>query len=97
MLDEVNLLNHVWLLALRGDHNFQNFVQMIDGKLKTRTGQIIEIDGLYSYPLSQLNRVYRQVDPTFPGLYTVPDPHPMTILEDPLWRIPLEIPESEDP
>jgi hypothetical protein len=81
MLDEANLLNHVWLLALRGDRDFIDFVHMIDGTLKTPTGQIIDIDSEYKYPLDHLNRVYTKVLPTFPGMYTVPEPHPQRIIE----------------
>ena len=97
MLDEANLLNHVWLLALRGDRDFHNFVEMVDGKLKSQKGEIIEVDSIYRYPLSHLNRVYRQVEPSFPGMYTVPDDHPMTVVAESFWDIYSEtFPETQN-
>ena len=87
MLDEANLLNHVWLLALRGDRDFVDFVHMIDGDLKTPTGEHIDIDSEYKYPLDHLNNTYKKVLPSFPGMYTVPEPHPQKIIESVSQRI----------
>ncbi len=71
MLDDVNLLNHVWLLALRGKRDFNEFIRILKAKEIGPDGEIIEEQELYDYPLSRLGRVYRQVTPTFPGLYSV--------------------------
>jgi hypothetical protein len=72
MLDDVNLLNHAWLLSLRGVNDFNAFIDLLKAKTVNAQGEVITDNKLYDYPLSHLGNVYHQVLPTFPGLYTVP-------------------------
>ncbi len=71
MLDDVNLLNHVWLLALRGKRDYNEFIRILQSKEIGPDGEVIAEGEIYDYPLSRLGRVYKQVIPTFPGLYSV--------------------------
>ena len=73
MLDDVNLLNHVWMLALRGKRDFNTFISIMNAKKIDSKGEVIEGDEIYDYSLSRLGRVYDQVIPTFPGMYSVQD------------------------
>ncbi len=77
MLDSANLLNHVWLLALRGERDFNAFIKTVIGKEIDKDGQVIEEDRLYDYSLSRLSQVYGKVIPSFPGMYSVQDPIPI--------------------
>jgi hypothetical protein len=70
MLDDVNLLNHIWLLSLRGKRDFNEFIRILKSKKIDKNGEVIEGDEIYDYALSRLGRVYKQVVPTFPGLYS---------------------------
>ncbi len=73
MLDEANLLNHVWLLALRGTHDYNNFLRVLKANYKNRDGDVEKnTEQLYEYPLHHLNKVYEKVTPSFPGMYSVP-------------------------
>lgn len=76
MLDEANLLNHVWLLALRGERDFNNFIRIIEAKEVNSKGEILK--EAYDYSLAHLERVYQKVLPSFPGLYTVKDTRPIS-------------------
>lgn len=71
MLDDANLLNHVWLLSLRGKRDFDNFIRTIQAKEVGPKGEVVARDDRYSYSLSHLERVYQRILPTFPGLYSV--------------------------
>ncbi len=73
MLDDVNLLNHVWLLALRGQRDYNEFVRILNSQQIGPDGVVIQDGEIYDYPVSRLGRVYKQVVPTFPGLYSVQD------------------------
>ena len=73
MLDDVNLLNHVWLLALRGKRDFNTFLGMTKGRQIGKDGEVIANENLYDYSLSRLGKVYKQVVPTFPGMFSAPD------------------------
>ncbi|MCO5113867.1 MAG: trichohyalin-plectin-homology domain domain-containing protein [Bdellovibrionaceae bacterium] len=76
MLDENNLLNHVWLLSLRGQREFDNFVRIIKAKEVNSKGEVIADHEKYNYSLSHLEKVYQKMLPTFPGLYAVPERAP---------------------
>lgn len=71
MLDDANLLNHVWLLPLRGTRDFNNFMDLVNAKPIGDNGEEIASDDLYFYPNVRLRSNYNQVLPSFPGLYTV--------------------------
>lgn len=77
MLDNVNLLNHVWLLSLRGERDFNAFIKTMVGKEISTDGEQIEEDRLYDYSLYRLSTVYGKVLPTFPGMYSIQDPLPI--------------------
>lgn len=77
MLDENNLLNHVWLLSLRGKKEFDNFVRVIKAKEVNSKGESINDSDKYNYSLSHLERVYQRMLPTFPGLYSVHEKAPV--------------------
>jgi hypothetical protein len=75
MLDQADLYNHPWLLALRGYRDFDAFVDMIQGQ------EVVDmknfVNGVFSpktrpvyWPLTHMKEVYRQVVPSFPGFYT---------------------------
>jgi hypothetical protein len=72
MLDEGNLLNHVWLLPLRGTKDFNNFMRVANAKvIKKKGGEDIKKDDRYLYPNVRLRSNYNQILPSFPGMYTV--------------------------
>ncbi len=77
MLDDVNLLNHVWLLALRGERDFYTFISTLHNRNITENGEDIDPDRLYDYSLSRLSYVYGKILPTFPGMYSIQDPLPI--------------------
>lgn len=82
MLDNVNLLNHVWLLSLRGERDFNAFINTMVGKEIGQDGENIDTDRLYDYSLYRLSTVYGKVLPTFPGMYSIQDPIPIHIRSD---------------
>ena len=71
MLDEGNLLNHIWLLALRGKRDFATFMKQIKGRRVSLKTENLEDDE--EWALSRLTKSYLKVLPTFPGMYTVLD------------------------
>ncbi|NQZ02407.1 MAG: hypothetical protein HRT45_17245, partial [Bdellovibrionales bacterium] len=73
MLDEVNLLNHVWLLALRGDRDYNKFLQMLQARPIDSAGEVIPDKSVFNYPLYRLGKIYDQVTPSFPGIYSLPE------------------------
>ena len=73
MLDDGNLLNHVWLLPLRGTPDFNKFMTLVNAKPIGKNGEVIEEEDRYSYPNIRLRTNYNHVLPSFPGLYTVQD------------------------
>lgn len=73
MLDDGNLLNHVWLLPLRGTPDFNKFMTLVNAKPIGKNGEVIEEEDRYSYPNIRLRSNYNHVLPSFPGLYTVQD------------------------
>lgn len=70
MLDQADLYNHPWLLALRGQRDFQVFMRsMRDTEYDIVTLQpVVEKPG---WALDKMVDTYRNVMPTFPGIYTI--------------------------
>ena len=76
MLDQADLYNHPWLLALRGQRDFATFLKNIRGQQeKVTLGGFIK--GVWSgshrtldWPLDHMLKVYRGMTPAFPGIYT---------------------------
>lgn len=76
MLDQADIYNHPWLLALRGVREFANFV------MATNAQEVVNMNNFLkgwwrpekrslAWPLSHMEKTYRQVLPSFPGLYTL--------------------------
>ena len=70
ILDNGSLLNHVWLLAIRGQHDFNRFKKIIDARQIDKDGKEVNIDSA-NYPLEVLERSYSKLAPSFPGMYSV--------------------------
>lgn len=75
MLDQADLYNHPWLLALRGYRDFGAFVDTIQAQEVVDMKNFVR--GVFSpekrpidWPLAHMKDVYRQVVPSFPGFYT---------------------------
>lgn len=75
MLDQADLYNHPWLLALRGQRDFAAFLRKIRGQEPITIGNFVS--GIWKgkertldWPLDHMYRVYRHVTPAFPGFYT---------------------------
>ena len=74
MLDPGDLYNHPWLLRLRGVRDFETFIQavraqhieFIDKKDQFFT---TPLHSSWQWPIKKLNETYRNVMPTFPGMY----------------------------
>lgn len=71
MLDQADLYNHPWLLAMRGFRDFYTFVRLIRAQEFTLFEPFTKIVDKPGWPLDQMVDAYRAVQPTFPGLYTV--------------------------
>lgn len=71
MLDDANLLNHVWLLALRGTKDFATFAKAATAERITSKGVPIPDASVHEYPLARLDTLYRDIIPSTPGLYSV--------------------------
>lgn len=76
MLDQADLYNHPWLLALRGVREFSTFVNFTNAQEVMDLGNFTK--GVLApekrslgWPLAQMEQSYRRMLPTFPGLYTV--------------------------
>lgn len=74
MLDDANLLNHIWLLALRGDQDYNTFIETMKGQRVNSKGEIIDERQNNAYPLTHLHNVYNKIHPSFPGMYSVQKP-----------------------
>ncbi len=77
MLDQADLYNHPWLLALRGERDFGVFLRRIRGQEPVTIGNFVK--GIWvgrertlDWPLDHMLKVYRQdsTNPSFPGFYT---------------------------
>lgn len=79
MLDQADLYNHPWLLALRGFRDFAVFVSRIKAQQVTGLGEYLKgVLGAAkprstAWALDHMYELYRNVLPSFPGFYTLPD------------------------
>jgi hypothetical protein len=79
MLDQADLYNHPWLLSLRGVREFAVFADSIKAQEVVSLGNFggglvnPQSRGL-AWPLGHMAKTYRQILPSFPGLYTVLKP-----------------------
>lgn len=71
MLDEGNLLNHIWLLPLRGESDFKNFIRVVNAKEINNKGEVILDSDISFYPNARLRNNYDSILPSFPGMYTM--------------------------
>lgn len=71
MLDQADLYNHPWLLALRGVRDFDTFVRLIRAQEFHLTNVFTKVVDKPAWALDHMVDIYRQVQPTFPGIYTV--------------------------
>lgn len=69
LLDSADLYNHPWLLALRGKRDFQGFMAVI--KAVPYNWNFSEVAKTEGWSIEHMIRSYRQVHPTFPGLYSI--------------------------
>jgi|GEM_PF-6134267 len=85
MLDQADLLNHPWLLSLRGDRDFGAFITLINGQedvswksySKGMLGKELQVKA--DWPLDKLTNTYKMITPSFPGIYTeVPEGETIT-------------------
>lgn len=85
MLDQADLLNHPWLLSLRGDRDFGAFITAINaqedvtwkGYSKGMLGK--DLVAKADWPLDKLTNTYKTITPSFPGIYTeVPEEDKIT-------------------
>jgi hypothetical protein len=80
MLDSGDLYNHPWLLMLRGRRDFNVFMAGINGfsndiNMYDMSGPIAHVKE-YTWPIENLVTTYLDVQPTFPGIYTILDNEP---------------------
>lgn len=71
MLDQSDLFNHPWLLALRGARDFSTFVRLIRAQEFTMFAPFKRVVDKPGWALDQMVNAYKQVLPSFPGLYTL--------------------------
>lgn len=76
MLDQADLYNHPWLLALRGVREFATFVNFTNAQeivnLKNfKKGAWTPEKRSLGWPLAHMQDTYLKTLPTFPGLYTL--------------------------
>lgn len=72
MLDQADIYNHPWLLAMRGPRDFGAFVTSIQAQGEASLGGIFgEDNGKQGWPLAKLSEGFRMRVPSFPGFYTV--------------------------
>lgn len=76
MLDQADLYNHPWLLALRGVREFATFVSFTNSQEVMNLANFTK--GVFTpekrklgWPLSHMEKTYRKMLPTYPGLYTI--------------------------
>jgi hypothetical protein len=77
MLDQADLYNHPWLLALRGYRDFFTFVNTIRSQEVTSFWDAVT-GGAFApktrdidWPLAHMRESYLQMSPSFPGFYTI--------------------------
>jgi len=77
MLDQADLYNHPWLLALRGQRDFGTFLHAVRAQEVVSFGNFVNgaLPGggvrNIGWPLEQMLKVYKHITPSFPGFYTV--------------------------
>ena len=76
MLDQADLYNHPWLMALRGQRDFETFVGLMRAQEVASMWNFVK--GIANptprpteWPLAHMREAYKQITPTFPGFYTV--------------------------
>ncbi|MCB0386456.1 MAG: hypothetical protein KDD43_13770, partial [Bdellovibrionales bacterium] len=68
-LDSSDLYNHPWLLGLRGVRDFHTFVALLKAvPYNWKLESVINEEG---WALQHMMNTYREVHPTFPGLYSI--------------------------
>ncbi len=79
MLDQADLYNHPWLLALRGQRDFGVFLSRIRQQEGVSLGNFI--NGVWNgsqrkleWPLEHMLQLYKKITPSWPGFYTELDP-----------------------
>lgn len=103
MLDQYDLYNHPWLLALRGVRDFTSFAKLL--RKQTNKKEILWHGGLNpisllredylnptekivdktGWPLDKMAETYRNILPSFPGVYTLV--HKSEFIQDYPWDI----------
>ncbi len=79
MLDSGDLYNHPWLLMLRGRRDFNIFMAAINGFYTNKKVRLWDWSSpvahsertTYTWPIENLVNTYLDIEPTFPGVYTV--------------------------
>ena len=82
ILDFSNLINHPWLLSVRGRNTFTSFIQQLDGRRvvwdeKSQVWREPNLEDqredfeLGFYPVDRLSLAYASYIPSTPGFYTV--------------------------
>jgi len=76
MLDQADLYNHPWLLALRGFRDFGSFISLIRKQesisfWETTKNIFTTKQRSVDWPLAHLRDTYKKIVPSFPGFYTV--------------------------
>jgi hypothetical protein len=94
MLDQADLYNHPWLLALRGYRDFGSFISLIrkqDGISfwEMTKNMVSPVERKVDWPLSHMRDAYKKIVPSFPGFYTVLDE------QEGLTQFPLEMTKSD--
>jgi hypothetical protein len=76
MLDQADLYNHPWLMALRGQRDFETFVGLMRAQEVASMWNFVK--GIANptprqteWPLAHMREAYKQITPTFPGFYTI--------------------------
>lgn len=74
MLDQADLYNHPWLLALRGQRDFAAFLRKIRKQEGVSIRNFVKgwfnADRTLEWPLDHMLEIYKHVTPSFPGFYT---------------------------
>jgi len=94
MLDQADLYNHPWLLALRGNRDFATFISLIRKQDQISFWSMAKntfspVKRTVDWPLAHMRNVYKQIIPSFPGFYTVLDNH------ESLTEFPLEMSKTD--
>ncbi len=90
MLDQADLYNHPWLLALRGYRDFGSFIGLIRKQegisfWEMTKNMVTPKERTIDWPLAHMRDTYKRIVPSFPGFYTVLEE------EEGLTQFPLEM------